>query len=45
MTKDLAYAIKGKQMTTDDYVTTEGFLDAVRERLKKKVAKGGYAKL
>lgn len=45
MTKDLALAIKGKQMTSEDYVTTEGFLDHVRERLTKKVKKGGYAKL
>jgi len=45
MTKDLALAVKGKQMTKEDYVTTEGFLDHIREQLEKKVKKGNYAKL
>ena len=39
MTKDLALAIHGKNMKREHYVTTEGFLDHVRESLEKKFSK------
>jgi isocitrate dehydrogenase len=37
MTKDLALLINGAQLTTDDYLTTEEFLDALDNNLKKKL--------
>ncbi len=37
MTKDLALLIKGKDMTKNDYLTTEGFLDALDQNLHKKL--------
>ncbi len=37
MTKDLAMLIKGKDMTEKDYLTTEGFLDALDKNLQKKL--------
>ena len=37
MTKDLALLIKGKDMTEKDYLTTEGFLDALDKNLQKKL--------
>ncbi|HDO06272.1 MAG TPA: isocitrate dehydrogenase (NADP(+)) [Bacteroidetes bacterium] len=37
MTKDLALLIKGKDMTEKDYLTTEGFLDALGKNLQKKL--------
>ncbi len=37
MTKDLALLIKGKNMTDQDYLTTENFLDALDDNLKKKL--------
>ncbi|GAA99227.1 uncharacterized protein L969DRAFT_93689 [Mixia osmundae IAM 14324] len=43
MTKDLALAIHGKNMKREHYVTTEGFLDFVRDKLRKKIS--AYAKL
>ncbi len=36
MTKDLALIIHGKDLTTDDYLTTEQFLNALDENLKAK---------
>ncbi|KAM0789884.1 hypothetical protein ACM66B_006728 [Microbotryomycetes sp. NB124-2] len=39
MTKDLALAIHGRNMKREHYVTTEGFLDHVRNSLEKKFAK------
>ncbi len=41
MTKDLALAIHGKQMKREHYVTTTGFLDHVRDSLKKKLVESG----
>lgn len=38
MTKDLALIIHGKNLTTDHYLTTEGFLNALDENLKTKLA-------
>ncbi len=37
MTKDLALLIKGNKMTEKDYLTTEGFLDALDKNLQKKL--------
>ncbi|NCA86052.1 MAG: isocitrate dehydrogenase (NADP(+)) [Clostridia bacterium] len=37
MTKDLALLIHGAKLTTADYLTTEGFLDALDNNLKKKL--------
>lgn len=37
MTKDLALLIHGAKLTTTDYLTTEGFLDALDNNLKKKL--------
>lgn len=37
VTKDLAYIMKGKAMTREDYVTTEGFLDHVAKVLQAKL--------
>jgi len=37
MTKDLALLIKGNAMTEKDYLTTEGFLDALDKNLQKKL--------
>lgn len=34
MTKDLALLVKGKEMTKDDYLNTEDFLDIINENLK-----------
>ena len=39
MTKDLALLVKGKQMTREDYLNTEDFLDAIDEGLKNKLVK------
>jgi len=39
MTKDLALSIYGKDMKREHYVTTEGFLDHIREKLDEKVKK------
>lgn len=41
MTKDLALAIHGKNMKREHYVTTTGFLDHVRDKLKKKLSAQG----
>lgn len=38
VTKDLAFIMKGKDMTREDYVTTEGFLSHVSKVLKAKIA-------
>ncbi|KDN44102.1 isocitrate dehydrogenase NADP-dependent [Tilletiaria anomala UBC 951] len=43
MTKDLALAIHGKGMKREHYVTTTGFLDHVRETLKKNLLTKGVA--
>jgi isocitrate dehydrogenase len=37
MTKDLALIIHGNQLTEKDYLTTEGFLEALDENLQKKL--------
>ncbi|EGF96965.1 uncharacterized protein MELLADRAFT_114701, partial [Melampsora larici-populina 98AG31] len=37
MTKDLAIAIWGKEIDSSKYVTTEGFLDHVRQKLESKL--------
>lgn len=37
MTKDLALAMKGKQMTRDDWVTTDVYMKAVNDKLVKKL--------
>lgn len=37
MTKDLALLIHGKDMTPDDYLTTQDFLNALDENLQKKL--------
>ena len=39
MTKDLAVCIHGKNVTTNDYLNTEEFLDALDQNLKLKLAK------
>lgn len=39
MTKDLALLVKGKQMTREDYLDTEDFLDAIDKGLKNKLVK------
>ncbi|EIW65737.1 hypothetical protein TREMEDRAFT_72515 [Tremella mesenterica DSM 1558] len=39
MTKDLALAMKGKQMTRDDWVTTDVYMKKVEERLVEKISK------
>ncbi len=38
MTKDLALLIHGKEMTETDYLTTEGFLEALDAELKSRLA-------
>lgn len=37
MTKDLALIVHGNQLTEKDYLTTEGFLEALDENLQKKL--------
>ena len=37
MTKDLALIVYGNNVTTDQYLTTEGFLDAIDQNLQKKL--------
>jgi isocitrate dehydrogenase len=37
MTKDLALIIHGKNLTEDQYLTTEQFLEALDENLQKKL--------
>jgi isocitrate dehydrogenase len=37
MTKDLALIVYGNHLTSDNYLTTEGFLDALDDNLKKKL--------
>ncbi|MFA5417354.1 MAG: isocitrate dehydrogenase (NADP(+)) [Bacteroidales bacterium] len=37
MTKDLALIVHGKNLKKEDYLTTEGFLDALDTRLKKEI--------
>jgi len=37
MTKDLALIIHGKNLKKEDYLTTEGFLDALANRLQKEL--------
>ena len=37
MTKDLALIIHGKNLKTEDYLTTEAFLDALDQQLKKEL--------
>jgi isocitrate dehydrogenase len=37
MTKDLAMLIYGNNIKPDQYLTTEGFLDALDENLQKKL--------
>jgi isocitrate dehydrogenase len=39
MTKDLALLVKGKQMTREDYLSTEDFLDAIDQGLRNKLVK------
>ncbi|RXK38501.1 isocitrate dehydrogenase [NADP], mitochondrial [Tremella mesenterica] len=39
MTKDLALAMKGKEMTRDDWVTTDVYMKKVEERLVEKISK------
>lgn len=39
MTKDLALLVKGKQLTREDYLNTEDFLDAIDKGLKNKLVK------
>ncbi|QII72996.1 isocitrate dehydrogenase (NADP(+)) [Apibacter sp. B2966] len=39
MTKDLALLVKGKQMTREDYLNTEDFLDTIDKGLKNKLVK------
>lgn len=39
MTKDLALLVKGNQMTREDYLNTEDFLDAIDKGLKNKLVK------
>ncbi len=38
MTKDLALSIYGDKLTTDNYLTTEKFMDALTEELNKRMA-------
>jgi hypothetical protein len=38
MTKDLAVLIYEDKITSDNYLTTEGFLVAIQENLDKKLA-------
>ncbi len=38
MTKDLAVLVHGDKVTTDQYVTTEGFFDAIENRLHTKIS-------
>lgn len=45
MTKDLALSIHGKNMKREHYVTTEGFLDHVRQKLGAKYPAGNNNKL
>ncbi|MEZ6007397.1 MAG: NADP-dependent isocitrate dehydrogenase [Planctomycetota bacterium] len=40
MTKDLALLIKGNAMTEADWLTTEGYLDAIERRLKEALVTG-----
>jgi len=35
MTKDLALIIHGNEITEEHYLTTEGFLEAINDNLKK----------
>jgi isocitrate dehydrogenase len=37
MTKDLALIVHGSSLTEKDYLTTEGFLEAINENLQKKL--------
>jgi len=37
MTKDLALIVYGDDLTADNYLTTEGFLDAIDANLQKKL--------
>ncbi|HSM47618.1 MAG TPA: isocitrate dehydrogenase (NADP(+)) [Draconibacterium sp.] len=37
MTKDLALIVHGSSLTFNDYLTTEGFLEAINENLQKKL--------
>jgi isocitrate dehydrogenase len=37
MTKDLAMLVKSEGLTTDDYLTTEGFLAVIKENLNVKL--------
>lgn len=37
MTKDLALIVHGSNLTVKDYLTTEGFLEAINENLQKKL--------
>ncbi len=37
MTKDLAMLVKPEGLTADDYLTTEAFLEAIKENLEKKL--------
>jgi isocitrate dehydrogenase len=39
MTKDLAICVKGNKVSESDYLTTEGFIEAVSQRVKAKVNK------
>lgn len=39
MTKDLALIVYGNELTTENYLTTEGFLDAIDQNLQKKLSK------
>jgi len=42
MTKDLALSIHGKGMKREHYVTTEGFLDFIKQQLEKKMRSLGF---
>jgi len=37
MTKDLAMLVKPEGLTSDDYLTTEAFLEAIKDNLEKKL--------
>jgi isocitrate dehydrogenase len=37
MTKDLALIVYGNELKTENYLTTEGFLDAIDTNLQKKL--------
>jgi isocitrate dehydrogenase len=39
MTKDLAACIYGEKVTSDKYLTTEGFLEAINANLQKRLTK------